>query len=516
MKPDVANKIMSEVCKECLFAKTDLNVVLYREKESKYWKFFDEFTKILAKVAYKNFSLHLKTSEARELIDMLKNAFESGVFSYDTAKVASGRRVVQRKGSLYIDAGNKTIKISKNGVKEIQSPADVAFLKSPTQKPMSDLAAEGDINKLKEILCLNEQQWDRLLLFLINAMRPNPPRYMLVLSGPPGSGKTTMAWILKQLLDPEAGEVAGMPNKLADLKLMASQSRVLVLDNMGQVSPKVADALCVMCSGGSNRTRTLYTTSDMTIMEYNSILILTSVGRITERADIQERSINIDCNFIKRKKSTDQLMNEFNEYRASIERGLYDIVHAILGNEDYVPVQTKCRMPDVVNWAGRAESYLGLEHGFFSKVAEMCQDELQSMIASESPLVDLIKKVMVRLSLNSEDPAEFKLERSSPDMLNLLLDSAPKSLLRDKEMPRSVAAFGRVVSELESVLKKLGIAVQRYNSTKKGGRTIEFSWTEKSKKRIMKELEAEAENRKASRKALDQIAESDDEETIKF
>ncbi|MDD2998017.1 MAG: ATP-binding protein, partial [Candidatus Riflebacteria bacterium] len=447
MKQDVLNQILSEIRKEFLFTKTDSNLLVYRQRESKHWKFFDEFHVELVKMAYKNFSLYLKTSESEEIMDRLTNAFKGDIFSCEEAEVSSGIRLIQRKKALYFDLGGKVIKISKDGIKEIKKPANVAFLRSPAQKPLSDLAETGNILKLKEILGLDDRQWDRLLLFLINAMRPQPPHYMLVLSGPPGSGKTTLASILKLLLDPSIGTIAGMPNKLADLKLMASQSRVLLIDNTGSIPSKAADAICMMCTGGSDKTRTLYTTTDMTISEYNSVLIFTSVGKISERADIQERSINIECNFIRNKKGTDQLMSEFQEHRASIERGLYDIVHAILVNEDYEPVAAKCRMPDVINWAGRAEGYLGLEHGFFAKVAEKCQGDLQSMIASESPLVELINKVMTRLALNSNDPAEFRLEKSNPEMLGLLLDSAPRSMLRDKEMPQSVARFGRVISE---------------------------------------------------------------------
>ncbi len=493
MKQTVLNEFLGEIKNEFLFTKTDSNLLVYRQRESKHWKFFDDFHVELVKMGYKNFSLILNTSEAKEIIDRLTNAFKGEIFSFEKVEVSSGRRLIQHKKAFYFDLGEKVIKVSKKGIREIENPADVAFLRSPTQKPLSDLAETGNILKLKEILGIDDRQWYRLLLFLINAMRPQPPHYMLVLSGPPGSGKTTMASILKQLLDPSVGTIAGMPNKLSDLKLMASQSRVLLLDNMGHISSKAADLVCMMCTGGSDKTRTLYTTTDMTISEYNSVLIFTSVGKISERADIQERSINIECNFIRNKKGTDQLMSEFQEHRASIERGLYDIVQAILVNEDYEPVATKCRMPDVINWAGRAESYLGLEHGFFAKVAEKCQKDLQSMIASESPLVELINKVMTRLALNSNDPAEFRLEKSNPEMFDLLLNSAPRSMNRDKELPRSVVSFGRLTSELQSILKKVGIIVTKRNSTKTDGRTIEFRFTKKRKKKILKSLAARKE-----------------------
>ncbi len=395
--------------------------------------------------------------------------------------------------------------ISKTGVKEVKPPDSISLKKTSQQLPLPPLAPEGNLMALAELLKLPMKSFYQILMFLVSILI-GCARVILVITGCPGSGKSTLAALAKALLDPENSSLTSLPGKLSDLKLVVSKSRVLVLDNITNFDNRFADTLCMVVTGGSTKQRTLYTTDDTTVNEFTSSIIMTALHKPTERADLIERMIFVECPKLKEPISEKELHAKFEEAKPAILRGLYDLVHEGYKNEDYKPVKTANRMQDLIHFMGRLEKTLGLEYGFFAKFSDELNKELKEDIAENSILAITLAKVLKNAAASSNKPHEFRLKKKNSEILNLLHSYAPKNAFKDPEFPKTSASLGRKLSELSTVLKTLGIAFERQNSTKDGGRTIEFYFTNKQKKRMLKRQETQPKKKST----LDELLEPDE------
>ena len=82
-------------------------------------------------------------------------------------------------------------------------------------------------------------------------VRPPPLRTLSLPhpSGPPGSGKTFAARILRTLLDPSSAPLSPIPATVRDLHALARHNWILAFDHVSTLSPPLTDALCRLSSG---------------------------------------------------------------------------------------------------------------------------------------------------------------------------------------------------------------------------------------------------------------------------
>ncbi|HEY2016208.1 MAG TPA: hypothetical protein VGH38_22045 [Bryobacteraceae bacterium] len=97
--------------------------------------------------------------------------------------------------------------------------------------------------------------WLRCLAWLMAALRPSGPYPVLVLQGPPGSGKSLAASILRSLVDPSSAALTPVPSSVRDLVTLARHNWVLAFDHISTLSPPLTDALCRLASGLGLTTR---------------------------------------------------------------------------------------------------------------------------------------------------------------------------------------------------------------------------------------------------------------------
>jgi len=72
----------------------------------------------------------------------------------------------------------------------------------------------------------------RVLAWLLAALRPTGPFPFLVLQGPPGSGKTFAAKILRSIFDPSTAPLSPIPATPRDLYILARHNWILALDHV--------------------------------------------------------------------------------------------------------------------------------------------------------------------------------------------------------------------------------------------------------------------------------------------
>jgi hypothetical protein len=125
--------------------------------------------------------------------------------------------------------------------------------RSTIDLPVPQLSKEDPTAVLETLRsCLNlasRADWLRCLTWLLQAFRPSGPFPILVLQGPPGSGKTVAARFLRYMIDPATAPFLPIPHNSRQLLSLARHNWVLAFDHISALSTPLTDSLCRLTSG---------------------------------------------------------------------------------------------------------------------------------------------------------------------------------------------------------------------------------------------------------------------------
>src|SRR5262249_532918 len=153
------------------------------------------------------------------------------------------------------DAKWRAIEIDSEGWRVVNEPP-VRFRRTIGMLPIPEPVRGGSINELKDHIRLNERDDPHgygfvllvsSLLAVLGGRRPYP---ILAFTGEQGTGKSTLADMLRRLVDPHTAALRTLPRDVGDLYVMAINGHVLIFDNLSGISPDISDALCRLSSGG--------------------------------------------------------------------------------------------------------------------------------------------------------------------------------------------------------------------------------------------------------------------------
>jgi hypothetical protein len=127
--------------------------------------------------------------------------------------------------------------------------------------------------------------------WLLAALRPTGPYPILILHGPPSSGKSTLAKALRSLIDPVTAPLLPLPSRAGAISKLALRHRVLAFDHVTHMSPTATDALCRISSGIGIET------ADSVQLEIARPIIITTprngIGDWIPRPDLAARCITV-------------------------------------------------------------------------------------------------------------------------------------------------------------------------------------------------------------------------------
>ena len=134
---------------------------------------------------------------------------------------------------IFLDLGDRSrraVAITAEGWEIVTQP-DVAFRRPKGMAPLPEPRAGGSLDVLKKYVNLDDDEFLLLIGWLTAALRPTGPYPILVLTAEQGSAKTTLARIVRKLVDPHLSPLAGDPREPRDLMVAAQNCWVLALDN---------------------------------------------------------------------------------------------------------------------------------------------------------------------------------------------------------------------------------------------------------------------------------------------
>jgi hypothetical protein len=191
-------------------------------------------------------------------------------------------RTAEHNGKLYLDMADKTwraIEIDADGWRIIDRPP-VHFVRRKGVLALPEPEHGGSIDELRELLNVaSEDDFKLVVGWLLAAMYPRGPYPLLSLSGEAGTAKSSAAELLRSLVDPNASPLRNTPSDERDLFISATNSGMLVLDNLSGISAPLSDALCRVSTGGGFATRELHTNDEEMIFDVMRPMLITSTAR---------------------------------------------------------------------------------------------------------------------------------------------------------------------------------------------------------------------------------------------
>lgn len=219
-----------------------------------------------------------------------------GMARFDGKPWVTAVRVGGGAEAVYLDLGGptwKAVEITSAGWEVVADPP-VRFVRSLGMLALPEPVRGGSIDELRPLVHVaNEDDFRLLVGWVLGALRPTGPYPMLSLVGEQGSGKSTVARVVRRLFDPHKAELRAEPKSVDDIMVAAARSRVIALDNLSHVAPWLSDALCRISTGGALTKREHYSNDDEVIIEAIRPTILTSITDVVTRGDLLDRGIAV-------------------------------------------------------------------------------------------------------------------------------------------------------------------------------------------------------------------------------
>jgi hypothetical protein len=212
--------------------------------------------------------------------------------------------------------------------------------------------------------CLNLESrtdWLRCLAWLLAAFRPNGPFPFLILQGPPCSGKSFAARILRSLFDPCTAPLSPTPASVRDLVTLARHNWILALDHISTLSPPLTDALCRLSSGLGAAVRETSPAAPEPLMQYyKRPVLLTVTSRWSAPAHVAERALTVTFPPLapRDRRAEVDILNTFHQAWPSILAALCSAVATALARLPHTNLPTG-RCADALAWAMAAAPSLG-------------------------------------------------------------------------------------------------------------------------------------------------------------
>jgi len=371
-------------------------------------------------------------------------------------------RIAGNAKRILVDLGGddgEMVQITAGGW-QISPSYDFKFIRGSGFRPLPRPQADGDLRSLGAFLGLDEQNYRLLLAFLINALRPVGPYFILLVEGEQGSGKSFFCEVIKRIIDPNVAVRLRLPEKPQDLMIQAKEYRLLNFDNASGMSGEMSDALCSLATGGGIAVRKLYSDGDLYVMSYSRPFVINGIGGYASRPDLMERGIPIRLSPMAEggRKTEAELFEEFDRLLPGILGSLYSAVSSALRNFETIEPPRHLRMADAARWIKAGEAALGEEPDAIINAIAIAQRDFVVDRINEDPLVVRLRSIAQRQIF----------EGYIGDLFAEVMDEVGLTLGRS--LPKSPSQLSNQLRRMRPAMAQAGVLVEFLDKDRKGRR----------------------------------------------
>lgn len=216
------------------------------------------------------------------------------------SKVTTFVRTAFMDGRYYLDLADGNMAVVHGGDWAIEKNTKVPFsfvggqLPLPI-KPDSVSAAYDSICVFLRRAGVPEHMLLIVTVVLIEWLRPNTAHPLLDIVGASGGGKTTLALMLLNLIDPATDwKIGETKMEESDLAAAANSRYALLVDNAGGAfSQDVQNLCCRVCYGTVVMQRKYYSQTEVEQTEVHAPVVVTSINPAITNADLLARTVRV-------------------------------------------------------------------------------------------------------------------------------------------------------------------------------------------------------------------------------
>lgn len=396
-----------------------------------------------------------------------------GIALHDRPEFPVAVRVAQLGGAIYLDLADaewRAVRIDPEGWEVVNNPP-VRFLRRRGMFPLPAPTRGGSLADLRPLVNLpDDDAWQLFIAWLVAAYRPDRPFPILAANGEQGSAKTTLCRLARNLIDPNKAPLRRPPRDDRDLMIAATNGWVVAFDNLSGIKPDLADALCVLATGGGFGTRELYTDAEEKLFDATRPILINGIEDLATRSDLLDRCISLTLPTIddNQRLTEAELWQRFEQAQPAILGALLDAVSSALRNLGKVKLASKPRMADFAAWVVAAEPALPWPAGSFLR-AYLANRGVANATALEGaiiagPILALVEKC-------------GSWQGTAAELLEVLETyHSDEKIRKHKDWPTSPRKLGGALRRVAPNLRKAGIEVDMDRKTpdKKRQRLICF------------------------------------------
>jgi hypothetical protein len=363
-------------------------------------------------------------------------------------------RVAEHAGRIYLDLGDDTwsaIEIDADGWRIIQRPP-VRFRRAAGVRPLPTPVRGGSIALLRRFINVRSKgDFVLVVAWLLASFRSGEPYPLLVIIGEHGTAKSTIAKIIRLLVDPNAAPLRNLPREGRDLFVAAGNGHVLAFDNVSNLPSWLSDDLCRLSTGAGSGTRQLFTDDEEALFSGARPIILNGIDNVVARPDLAERALILDLAPIsKRKRRTEKAFwAAFQKKYPLILGALLDAVAHGLAHLPRTQLKDLPRMADFATWAAACETSFCRAGTFIEAYTGNREEAIETTLSSD----------LVAAALRAFIAARTEWTGTATDLLDALNALTTEAQRKRKTWPDSPRALSNRLRRAATFLRTVGINI---------------------------------------------------------
>ena len=193
----------------------------------------------------------------------------------------------------FLDLGDSTgaaVKICTSGWQVVDRP-DVQFKRPEGHLSLPVPSRDGSIELLRKFVNVSDQDFRLVVAWLTAALRPVGPYPILSIHGEQGSAKSTLARVLRMLIDPRECPLLAEPASTRDLMITALNEWLLAFDNITAIPDWLSDSLCRLVFGGGFAGRAMFSDNERFVIHAQRPVILNGIEDFVRKSDLVDRTV---------------------------------------------------------------------------------------------------------------------------------------------------------------------------------------------------------------------------------
>ncbi len=363
-------------------------------------------------------------------------------------------------GIYFVDLCNEKrqyLQITQDSVSVIDN-APIAFTRTPSMKRLSLADGKGDVSLLWKYINIDPKYQLLLLAVILESFRPDTQYIILELIGTEGSGKSSIAWIIRSFIDPHFHNLIGAPKDTEDMHACACNNAILNYNNLSGLSHRAQDALCCISTGGSAAGREFFTNFGEAAVRIQRPVIINGLRRCITKNDLLSRAISFELPALTTKIPDRRFKEEFEKDKATIASGIFDLFSKTLKEIPTIGEEPSERMGDFVILGEAMFKAMGKRKGEFTAAYRSVKKETITDLLDDSVVATAI--------LNYFEENEDQFIKGYCKDLSSELKCYKNS--DDENWPTSAKGFSTKLREISSSMRSVGIIIEFFKRSSRG------------------------------------------------